>query len=102
MLGNLAMVIVETSIFTRRVQQLLTDEEYAELQKVLVQRPGLGDLIPGSGRLRKVRWAARGHGKRGGARVVYYWAVTLDRLLMLLIYAKNERDDLSPEQLRVL
>jgi len=68
----------------------------------LVARPDLGAIIVGSGGIRKVRWSARGRGKRGGARVIYYWAVKADQLLMLLAYAKNERDDLSPEQLKTL
>jgi hypothetical protein len=96
------MVIVETSIFTRQVEALLSVEEYRKLQLELVFRPDLGAIIPGSGGLRKVRWGAQGHGKRGGVRVIYYWAVTQDRLLMLLIYAKNEQDDLSKDQLKVL
>jgi len=52
--------------------------------------------------LRKVRWAATGRGKRGGVRVIYYWAVDREIILMLLIYGKNEQDDLTAEQLRVL
>jgi hypothetical protein len=96
------MVIVETSIFSRRVVELLADDEYRELQVVLANRPTAGRVIVGSGGLRKVRWATRGRGKRGGVRVIYYWAAAQDRLLMLLVYAKNERDDLSPDQLRVL
>lgn len=96
------MVIVETSIFTRRVERLLTDDEYQQLQIALVQRPGMGQVIVGSGGLRKVRWRVRGKGKRGGVRVIYYWAVAQDRLLMLLIYAKSEQEDLSPDQLKIL
>ncbi len=96
------MVIVETSIFTCLVQALLTDDEYRRLQIALVQRPDMGDIIPGSGGLRKVRWFAKGHGKRGGARVIYYCAVLQDQLLMLLIYAKSEQDDLSPDKVRML
>lgn len=96
------MVIIETSIFTRQVQVFLTDDEYHQLQVVLVQRPDLGPIIPGSGGLRKVRWPARGQGKRGGVRVIYFWAVAQEQLLMLLMYAKSERGDLSPGQLRVL
>jgi hypothetical protein len=61
-----------------------------------------GAVIPGSGGLRKVRWSLAGTGKRGGLRVIYYWAVAQDRILMLLIYSKNERDDLSAEQVRTL
>ena len=96
------MVIVETSVFTRQVGRLLADDEYQQLQIALAQRPNTGQVIVGSGGLRKVRWRAKGKGKRGGVRVIYYWAVAQDRLLMLLIYAKNEQDDLSPEQLKIL
>lgn len=56
----------------------------------------------GSGGIRKARWAARGRGKSGGVRAIYYWAVSQDQLLMLLIYAKGEQDDLSPVQVQVL
>jgi mRNA-degrading endonuclease RelE of RelBE toxin-antitoxin system len=96
------MVFLETSIFTRRVQSLLGDDEYRQLQRLLVIHPDIGALIPGSGGLRKMRWSASGHGKRGGARVVYYWAVAQDQILMLMIYAKNERADLTAEQLKAL
>ncbi len=52
--------------------------------------------------MRKLRWAAQGRGKRGGVRVIYYWAVVQDKILMLFMYAKNEQDDLTPDQLKVL
>ncbi len=96
------MVIIETSIFTRQARDLLSDEEYRELQVALANRPHAGSVIPGSGGLRKVRWATGGKGKRGGVRVIYYWAVTSDQLLMLLIYSKSERDDLTRDQLKTL
>ena len=83
------MVIIETSIFTRRIAELLSDDEYRELQATLVERPKAGPVIPGSGGLRKLRWSASGRGKRGGARVIYYWATEQDHLLMLFIYAKK-------------
>ena len=95
-------VFFETPVFTRRVTALLSDDEYAELQKVLVAAPNAGDLIPGSGGLRKIRWAIQGRGKRGGARIIYYHLISRDQFYMLLIYGKNEQDDLSPEQLRML
>jgi mRNA-degrading endonuclease RelE of RelBE toxin-antitoxin system len=69
------MIIVETSIFTRQVQVLLDDDDYRRLQTTLVLRPDAGDLIPGGGGLRKIRWGAKGRGKRGGVRTIYYWAV---------------------------
>jgi len=96
------MVIIETSIFTRQVQELLSDEEYRELQIALVQRPAAGAVMAGSGGLRKLRWATKGKGKRGGSRVIYYWAVTQDQLLMLFIYRKSEQEDLTREQLKTL
>jgi mRNA-degrading endonuclease RelE of RelBE toxin-antitoxin system len=67
-----------------------------------VKRPDTGKVIRGSGGLREMRWGVKGRGKRGGSRVIYYWAVNQDQLLMLLIYPKNVRDDLSQNQLNVL
>jgi len=96
------MVIVETSVFTRQILNLLTDDEYRKLQVVLANRPTVGDVIKNSGGLRKVRWAIAGRGKRGGIRVIYYWAVKQERLLVLFAYPKNERDDLTADQLKIL
>ncbi|MFQ5434583.1 MAG: type II toxin-antitoxin system RelE/ParE family toxin [Anaerolineae bacterium] len=96
------MIFVETSIFTRQVQKLLSNEEYRQLQIEMATRPDTGAVIPGSGGIRKIRWRFRGQGKRGGVRVIYYWAVSEDSLLMLLIYPKNVQDNLSPTQLKAL
>lgn len=96
------MVIIETSVFTRQIRELLSDSEYRDLQIALVNRPDAGAVIIGSGGLRKIRWATKGKGKRGGSRVIYYWAVAQDQLLMLLIYSKSERDDLTAVQLKTL
>jgi hypothetical protein len=96
------VIIIETSVFTRQVEDLLPDDEYRKLQAALVGSPDLGQLIKGSGGLRKVRWGLPGRGKSGGARVIYYWAVKDDQLYMLLIYSKSEQDDLTPAQLKVL
>ena len=96
------MVFVETPTFTKRVAELLEDESYAELQHLLVHRPDAGDVIRGSGGIRKIRWAGRGRGKRGGVRVIYYWWVRKDRISMLHLYPKNEREDLSPSDLKLL
>ena len=96
------MVIIETSFFTRQVQELLTDEEYRKLQAALINRPDMGPIIRASGGLRNVRWALPGRGKRGGVRVIYYWAVQREQILMLFMYGKAERDDLSSAQLKTL
>jgi hypothetical protein len=96
------MVIIETSVFTRRVQELFSDDEYRELQTAFASRPDAGSVIVGSGGLRKLRWPIKGRGKRGGLRVIYFWAVTQEQLLMLFIYSKSEREDLTREQLETL
>ncbi len=96
------MVILETTIFSRRRDDRLDDEEYRRLQLYLVLRPDAGPIIVGSGGIRKVRWPSRGGGKSRGVRVIYYWAVGSGKLLMLSIYAKNEQSDLTPAQLRAL
>ena len=96
------MVIFETSAFTKAISGLLDDDDYAALQEALAENPNVGDLIPGSGGLRKVRWAASGRGKRGGMRIIYYWISAKDQIFMLLAYPKSRQDDLTPEQKRVL
>lgn len=96
------MKIVETSVFTKLIVALLSDEEYRGLQTELVARPGAGALVPGGAGIRKIRWAVEGKGKRGGVRVIYYWAVADDTILMLLAYPKNVQDDLTDEQTKAL
>ena len=96
------MIIIETSLFTKQVRKLLSAEEYRQLQSELAARPKMGAIIPKSGGLRKVRWRYRGKGKRGGVRVIYYWAVSPEQVLMLLMYSKNAQDNLSPAQLKIL
>lgn len=87
-----------TYALTARIRELLSDDEYRLLQNDLVARPDLGSVMRGTGGLRKVRWRGSGRGKRGGIRVIYYWHVVSDRLLMLLAYPKSERDDLTADQ----
>ena len=65
---------VETPLFSRLVSEYLTDEEYSALQAQLAQNPEAGAVIRGSGGVRKLRWSMSGRGKRGGLRVIYYWA----------------------------
>jgi mRNA-degrading endonuclease RelE of RelBE toxin-antitoxin system len=96
------MVIIETTFFTRQIQRLLSDDEYRQLQSDLVNHPEKGEIIQGSGGLRKTRWSVQGRGKRGGIRVIYYWVVKQDQILMLMAYAKNEQENLTPEQVKIL
>lgn len=96
------MVFIESPIFTADVKEQLSDDEYAALQYHLAHRPDAGDLITGTGGLRKVRWRMQGGGKRGGARVIYYHAVTQAQIRMILIYRKGTKDDLTPREKAVL
>jgi hypothetical protein len=96
------MRFVETPVFTKRAKDLLPDEAYRTLQVALMLRPEQGPLIKGGGGLRKVRWAAKGVGKRGGVRVIYYWRPNERVFYMLFAYAKTAQEDLTMDQLRVL
>lgn len=100
--AGVRLTFSETSVFTRQITELMTDEELGSLQWALMAEPDRGDLIRGSGGLRKIRWAGSGRGKRGGLRVIYYWHVPGSVILFLLAYPKNVRDDLTPAQLKVL
>lgn len=96
------MLIKETTVFTRRVTRLLDAETYRLLQLRLAADPQVGVIIPGTGGLRKIRWRSANTGKRGGVRVIYYWAGSEDTILMLMIFAKSERSDLTPDQKAIL
>lgn len=96
------MVIVETPIFTKLITDLMSDDEYKDLQEALVNRPDMGAVIKDTGGLRKVRWSLEGRGKRGGVRVIYYWMTADEQLYMLLAYPKNEQEDLTAAQKKAL
>jgi hypothetical protein len=95
------MRFVETPIFTKVITRLLDDEAYRALQGALMLRPEQGPTIGGAHGARKIRWARPGGGKRGGIRVIYYWAPSEAAFYMLYAYAKNEQGDLTPAQARV-
>jgi hypothetical protein len=96
------MRFVETPIFTAEIRALVGDEEYRALQIALLLRPEQGPVIPGSGGLRKVRWAAPGRRKRGGLRVIYCWQPAEKTFFMLFAYAKSVQEDLTAAQLKAL
>ncbi|OCT38560.1 type II toxin-antitoxin system RelE/ParE family toxin [Pseudomonas putida] len=96
------MLFIETPLFTKRVKELLDDESYRLLQLALAISPTDGDLIEGTGGLRKIRVAAKGHGKRSGARVIYYHFVSASQIAMLYVYPKNVQVDLCAEQRKAL
>ena len=101
MVYNVRMIFVETRLFTSRILDAMSDDEYAGLQNHLSQHPDAGALIPGTGGVRKVRWAGSGRGKRGGSRLIYYWDCG-DRILMLYVYLKNERENLTEGQKKLM
>jgi hypothetical protein len=96
------MKFIETPIFTKQVQASFADDEYKSLQIALLLRPEQGAVIQGSGRLRKIRWAMKGSGKRGGLRVIYFWDSREESFYMLYLYAKNKQEDLTADQLKIL
>jgi hypothetical protein len=96
------MIFIETPIFTRRAKELLDDDAYITLQKLLVSNPSSGDVIEGTGGIRKIRVSAKGHGKRGGARVIYYHFVSVSQIALLMIYPKNEQQDLTADERKAL
>ncbi len=96
------MVIIETPIFTKQVSELISDEHYADFQRKLCQNPDSGDIISGTGGLRKIRCSVEDRGKRGGIRIIYYWYTEGDRIYMLLAYAKNQQSDLNQQQKQIL
>lgn len=89
--------VVETPEFLSATRKLMTDDVRALLVDYLAYNPTSGDLIPGTGGVRKLRWGLEGRGKRGGARVVYFHHDTGMPLFALTAYAKNERADLSQQ-----
>ena len=91
---------VETKLFTRLVQQYLSDEEYSRLQQELATNPEAGSMVPGSGGIRKLRWGVAGRGKRGGLRVIYFLRRRSGQTWMLTLYPKNVAEDIPAHVLR--
>ncbi len=94
--------VAETPTFTRQADKLFSEDEKRELIDFLAENPMAGDLIPGTGGVRKLRFAAAGRGKRGGARVIYFYGGEDMPIYALLAYAKSARTDLSPAERRAV
>ncbi|MBK5967573.1 MULTISPECIES: type II toxin-antitoxin system RelE/ParE family toxin [Thiorhodovibrio] len=93
---------IESPLFCALLPDYLTDEEYTELQEYLCEHPEAGDVVRGSGGVRKVRWSRAGSGKSGGVRVCYYRRTSAGQMLMLVIYAKSARDSIPGHVLKAL
>lgn len=98
------LVFLETPLFSRLLGRYLSDESYRELQWALMENPELGDVMPGTGGVRKARWndARRGKGKRGGLRIIYYYLTADHQIWFFTLYDKDEAADLNAEEKKAL
>lgn len=96
------MIFVELTTFFRFRDEHWSDDDLRLLQSYLLASPSAGDLIRGGSGLRKLRWSAQGRGKRGRARVIYYWHAAGHRIYLIYGYLKSEREDLTQQQIRTL
>ncbi len=100
--NGVVMEFIETAVFTKLITEILSDEDYRLLHNDLAKNPLAGDVISGGGGIRKLRFALPGTGKRGGARLIYYWQASKHKTYMLLAYAKARKENLEPEQVAIL
>lgn len=96
------LTVAETPTFIRQAAKIWSDEEHAALVDHVARNPEAGVVIPDTGGVRKMRWARQGGGKRGGARVVYFYHQPDAPLYLLLAYAKAQREDMTPEEKRLV
>lgn len=92
------ITVVETAIFIRQAEKIWNDEERSALIDHVARHPDAGDVIPGTGGVRKLRWSRSGSGKRGGARVIYFFCDVERPIYLLLAYAKAVREDMTPAE----
>jgi hypothetical protein len=98
------MELIEAPAFTRNVANYLDDDGYRGLQNELTNNPELGDLMPGTGGFRKLRWGdkRRGKGRRGGLRIIYYYFPSDQQIWLMTLYDKNEASDLTSREKKAL
>ena len=101
---SMKLIFFETPLFTKILPDYLGDKEYRALQFALLENPNMGDLMPGTGGFRKVRWqdSRRGKGKRGGLRVIYYHLTSDHQIWFFTIYGKDEAIDLTSDEKKQL
>lgn len=93
---------IETTVFSRKRAELMKDDDFQAFQSYLLLNHHDGDTIGHTGGCKKIRWGLEGKGKRGGVRVIYYLTAASGRVYLLLIYRKNEKDDLSEQEKAIL
>lgn len=98
------MEFFEAPAFTSHVHEYLKDDEYAAVQQFLASNPEAGDVMPGTGGFRKLRWAdeRRGKGRRGGLRIIYYLLVGDQQIWLFTLFGKDEAADLTADEKRQL
>ena len=94
------MEFIETSLFTRLIYNYLDEDEYLGLQLYLLYHPESGKIVPGTGGVRKIRWAMKSKGKSGGIRVIYFWKVSDDEIWLLTVYGKSEQESIPSHILK--
>jgi hypothetical protein len=97
-----SVTFIELASFTKHIYDYFSDESYINLQNYLIHHPEAGVVIRETGGCRKLRWAAKGHGKRGGVRIIYYYRRANGQMWMLTIHAKNEAESIPAKELRAL
>lgn len=94
------LTFIQTKLFTRLFSERYSDDDLAELERHLAANPEAGDLVVGSGGVRKTRWGTPGRGKRGGVRIIYYLRLRREQVWLLTLYAKNQTDSIPGHVLR--
>ena len=96
------MIFIESKLFEKLREKYLEDDSYRQLQNFLLEQPLSGDIIQGTGGLRKLRWSANGKGKRGGIRTIYLYITEKSHIHLLTLYAKNEVSNLTAQEKKIL
>lgn len=94
--------VIETPQFLRQAEDVWTEDERTGFIDFIARNPEAGDVIPGTGGVRKIRWRRQGSGKRGGVRVIYFYHNANAPVFLLMVYAKAVREDVSPDAKQAL
>lgn len=94
--------VIETPVYSGKVQRILTDDERDSFAVFIAQNPKAGAVVRGSGGVRKVRWTLKGSGKSGGVRVIYYNRLVSGEIWLLTLYAKSDRSTIPAHELKLI